>query len=221
MKTSTTLVEFRASRTTLANRERDFSEWHGGRRFYYCWTVMVTAPAWLQAVDRAVDALEAWLVPGYARQSHVTILPGGFIDQPLDSEEISGRASSISPFPLSLGPFGSFTSSPCFEIDDPDRGLLRLRKLLRPILFDPCSVVRDAAYQPHLTVGLYRDCFEADAIAGRISEFPTPDYAPIEVSEISLCAYETHTIKGPLTEIARIGLESGTLTILDQHSLFR
>ena len=217
-----TLEAFRASGHTLGNSEGDFIQWHRGRPFYYCWMVMVESPAWNSAVRQAALRLRPWLLSGYARQSHVTILPGGFPRRgSLDTAAISACARGISPFRIALGPLGSFTSSPCFEVVDPDAVLDRLRRALRPVLCDPRARVSDATYLPHLTVGLYRNRFSTGEIAAAIASFPVPVESVIPVDRISLCAYDTCSIKGPLTEIARVELGSGRMSVLEHAALFR
>ena len=218
-----TLEAFRASGHTLGNVEGDFIEWHRGRPFYYCWMVMVDSSAWNSAAREAALRLRRWLLSGYARQSHVTILPGGFPRRgSLDMSAISACVRRILPFRISLGPLGSFTSSPCFEVVDPDAILGRLRSALRPVLRDPLAQVSDASYLPHLTVGLYRDCFSTGGIAAAIESFPPVSVeSVIQVDWISLCAYDTSSIKGPLTEVARVELGSGRTNVLGHAELFR
>ncbi len=217
-----TLESFRAGGHTLGNADGDFVQWHRGRPYYYCWLVMVEAPAWKSALRQAALRLGPWLLSGYARQSHVTILPGGFPRrESLDMSAISACARRIPPFWISLGPLGSFTSSPCFEVVDSDAMLGRLRSALRPVLRDPLAQVSDSSYLPHLTVGLYRDRFSTGGIAAAIASFPVPVDTAILVDRISLCAYDTGTIKGPLTEVARVELGSGRMSVMGHTALFR
>lgn len=218
-----TLEAFRASGHTLGNAEGDFVQWHRGRPYYYCWLVMVEASAWKSALRQAALRLGPWLLSGYARQSHVTILPGGFPQRgSLDMSAISACARGISPFEIALGPLGSFTSSPCFEVMDPEAMLVRLRSALRPVLHDPLAQVSDANYLPHMTVGLYRKQFSTGEIAAAIASFPPVSVdSVIEVDWISLCAYDTSSIKGPLTEVARVELGSGRTHVLGHAELFR
>ena len=219
---SGTLAEFKDSGHTLGNADLDFVRWHRGRPFYFCWLVMVETPDWTSALRRAASRLRPWLVPGYARQGHVTILPGGFPGQgSLDITAIRACARRIQPFGITLGPLGSFTSSPCFEVLDPGAMLNRLRGALRPVLSDPLSQVSDSEYRPHLTVGLYRERFATGGIAKTIAAFPAPVDATMRVESISLCAYDARSIKGPLSEAARVELGSGRVEILGYAGLFR
>lgn len=221
MSVARSLVAFRASGATLANRDRDFAEWHLGRPFYYCWAAMVEEPSWIDATRRAARLLSPWLVPGYERQPHVTILPAGFPADPIRRETLSDIARRVRPFVIALGHLGSFTSSPCFEVSDESGGLLALRRGLVSVLRDPLSQVDDANYQPHLTVGLYRDRFDTREILRRIGEFEPTVSRPVVVRDIALCAYRTCSIKGPLIPVATVALESGTLSVLDHQDLFQ
>ncbi len=221
MTVAATLASFRRDGHTLANSDRDFVEWHQGRPRYYCWVILVDAPDWSGAVSRAANALSPWLVPGYQRPPHVTILPGGFPGSRIDAEALSAAMRQIQPFSLHLGGLGSFTSSPCFEVGDPADALLRMRRLLRPILCDSASRVGDEDYQPHMTVGLYSERFSTEEITRRIVAFENGPVNPVEVGGISLCCYDTRSIKGPLNEVAAISLGSGILSIRNQSDPFR
>ena len=208
-----TLDRFRASGYTLANLDQDFVQWHRGRSFYLCWMVMVDEPDWNRAMQQAAVRLQPWLVTDYRRQVHVTILPGGFpAPESVHLDAVREGARTVAPFRIRLGSLSSFTGSPCYEVLDDDDGLRRLRRMLRPVLCDPHSQVSDWDYQPHLTVGLYQGCFDTREMASVIERCPAQPAASMWVKSISLCAYETRSIKG-----AAIGGDSGRVGLWRDH----
>ena len=202
---------FHNHQSTYKNVDRNFVEWHQGQPYYYIWAVMIDEPCWLKQLAASQRLLASYLVEDYARQAHISLLPAGFLgSNSLCMETIAHLANQCSIFDIELGPLDSFTGSPYHQIIDPTHQLSRLRKAFRPIAADPNSKVEDAHYVPHLTVGLYNGVYPLGDISAEpmISSIPKHPCPPITITALSLIRYQTHTIKGPLEEVAQFGFEA-------------
>ncbi|NKB77668.1 MAG: hypothetical protein GKR96_11675 [Gammaproteobacteria bacterium] len=209
---------FLESTHTLKNVDKDFVSWHKGRPHYYVWAIMVDSPSWQYRIQSAHDVLSPYLVNGYQRQPHVTILPAGFIGKAsISKTSLTEVCSAFSPFELSLGQLSSFTGSPCYPVINTGLQLIELRVALRSIAVDPDSQVNDENYVPHLTVGLYDEAYFTDEVAQKISLVGSArdfiDDGEVVVNRIALVKYQTASIKGSLEIEAECDLGSGKLKI--------
>lgn len=60
---------------TIASEHRDFADWHRGRRQYALWAIDMRFDGAIVAMRKH---LAAYLLPGYARQAHITLSVCGF-----------------------------------------------------------------------------------------------------------------------------------------------
>ena len=212
---------FHNHQSTYKNVDRNFVEWHQGRPYYYIWAVMIDEPCWLKQLTLSQRLLTSYLVEGYARQAHISLLPAGFLrPNSLSMEAIIGLVTQYVAFDIELGPLDSFTGSPYHQIKDPTGQLTALRKAFRPIAADPNSKVEDTQYVPHLTVGLYNDVYPLlDIGTGLVVDSTSTQCPPVTITSLSLIRYQTQTIKGPLEEVGRFDFEGRAPRILDP-SLF-
>ncbi len=63
---------------TIKNVDRDFKSWRLGRQRYYFWSILVDNADWINLIQRATEHLQPFMLSGYLRQPHITILPAGF-----------------------------------------------------------------------------------------------------------------------------------------------
>lgn len=203
------LETFLQATRTVRNEDRNFTSWHLGRPWFYFWSVAITDPEWCAQTRAAADWLSDFLVPDYHRQPHVTLLPSGFSPlTPLQHERAIALACAEQQFEMRLGPLCSFTASPCFAIESNGR-LHTLRTALMAIQADANEAAADSAYDPHLTVGLYRDCFRTARVANRIAGFVSCSLASLRVDRFLLCRYDTNSIKGRIETVAGFELGAG------------
>ena len=201
---------------TIPSRHQDFPEWHRGRRHYAVWAVDIDTPE-VRAVCAAAEAgLVPYLLDGYRRQPHITVALCGFpcpapglTDDygPQDlARHLAGlRAAAIGPFALRLGTLASFTSAPYLSVEDPQGGLPRLRRALAAHQRDD-----GFAYQAHVTVGLYGGRYPLASLLADAAAHPRPPTPTLEVSSLSLMAYEAALIGGPLHILGRFDLRTAS-----------
>lgn len=203
--------------TTLANEDRDFSEWRRGRQRYAVWAIAVdeTDIAATTAAWRA--HLAPYLLPDYRRQPHVTLLPCGFPaairvwPDDYGSADFHGHLAALvrarlAPFRIAIGNPDSFASAAYLAVADLDGGIAAARRALLAAGREEAGF----AYVPHLTIGLYRDRFPLAEVLGclqaRSGVFPRE----LAVGALSLLTYEAAVIAGPLTPVGHFDLADGT-----------
>ncbi|MGI9319032.1 MAG: 2'-5' RNA ligase family protein, partial [bacterium] len=137
------------------------------------------------------------------------ILPAGFnLPVDLNGPGMAEICRSVDPFELILGGLQSFTSCPCFEVQDSTASLLMLRKKLKRIMCDPICIQNDQTYFAHVTVGLYDDEYPTQQLAKLMDQFEFKPVKPILVSEFVLASYGSSSIGGPIEVVAEFSLGS-------------
>ena len=201
--------QFLRRAVTLKNTDRDFVSWHQGRSEYYFWAISIKQADWIEAFGKGHCYLERFLLTGYRRQPHITILPAGFNNSTdLNDTGLAEVCHSVEPFELSLGGLESFTSCPCFEVHDSTASLLTLRTKLKRILCDPICMESDQAYSAHVTVGLYDAEYPTHKLVKLMDQFEFKPVKPIRVTEFVLASYLSSSISGPIEVVAEFSLGS-------------
>ena len=59
------MQEFIKAEKTIANIDRDFIEWHNGKRLYAFWALEIKEAAWLQNLAKAKEHLCDFFLSGY------------------------------------------------------------------------------------------------------------------------------------------------------------
>ena len=67
---------------TIACEDRDFPEWHGGRRHAYVWALEIPAPDLQECLHAARNRLAGLVLPRYERQPHITVAFAGLDAEP-------------------------------------------------------------------------------------------------------------------------------------------
>lgn len=202
---------FCRSRHTLPTRVRDYSRWHRGRPKYAVWALGVDAPEVLRRFDSARAYLSKFLLTPYRRQPHITVFVCGFLthaseyadDYTFDQRMRHLRdltEAQIAPFELHIRGISSFAAAPFLEVGDPAGGIQKLRRVLE----ETHSEIRMEPYTPHLTLGLYADCFEARILAEKMASFQDDHPLPLPVNRLCLITYSPSEIAGPLTVDDRV-----------------
>lgn len=202
-------------RHTVACRDRDFAEWHGGCTHALVWAILVDTDGVREAVGDARGRLSGLLLPRYDRQPHVTLAYAGLmpaagstpIEEPVDATRLiqavdALRASGTRPFGLRVSGWGSFEMVPYLAVDAPE--LHTAHRALHPN-------ADSTSYVPHVTVGHYAESRPMDDVAARLDPWARGPI-DVEVREITLLAYETRDIAGPLTVVGILSLDDGAWT---------
>ncbi|MBW2604684.1 MAG: 2'-5' RNA ligase family protein [Deltaproteobacteria bacterium] len=193
---------------TIAQCDRDFIKWHGGVSHYGFWAVVVNDLNWLELFYAARSLVKQFIHPGYQRAPHITIVACGLLDQKhfstqrLECQLIALTEAMINPFSLNATSLGSFTTAPYITVEDPTGSLNQIRELLSTISKEDNPV----PYQPHVTIGLYRDAFDTQQVAECLQAFQRAPAGSMLVTELVFCAYETKEIQGPISILERVKL---------------
>ena len=196
--------QFSAAGRTLPQEDRDYPEWHHGRTHYGVWLI----DADISAVRERITQAQAHLAPllvHHQRQPHITLFVCGFMadvvahgddftPDMLAAQQAALQALQIKPFTLQIGAIDSFDSAVFLRVDDPDQGLAPLRHALG----QGTREIRQSAYVPHLTVGLYSGAFDKDLVTGKLQSFANHKPIPLRVERIHFARYEARVLGGPL-----------------------
>ncbi len=203
---------------TLPSEQRDFVAWHRGRPHYAVWALALCGAAIDARLERVRRALQPWLLPGYARQPHITLQLCGFVtDAARDAGEfgaaqLQAHAAALTrlklpPFELHIGDAFSFASAACLAVDDPSQSLQRLRHALQQ-----AAPHRDATpYVPHVTAGLYSGRWPLREVAQRLHVLTGLPPIRVEVRSLAWMCYETRHIGGPLRTLRVFDLRRASL----------
>ena len=196
--------QFSAAGRTLPQEDRDYPEWHHGRTHYGVWLIDADVGAVRERISQAQAHLAPLLVH-HQRQPHITLFVCGFMaDVVVHSDDFTPamlakqqaalHALQIKPFTLQIGAIDSFDSAVFLRVEDPSGGLAPLRQALG----QGTREIRQSAYVPHLTVGLYSGTFDTPMVAGQLQSFVLHTPIPLWVQSIHFARYEARVLGGPL-----------------------
>lgn len=193
--------DFINAATTIAWDDIDFSDWHGGVKHYGFWALIIDDSEWREAVNEAASYLSPYVLTGYRRQPHVSVIAGGLMsDQNYSAANINKHKqallkANISPFSIGLAGLDSFASAPYLTVADDSGGL----EYLRALLLASAGEDNLDSYQAHITLGLYNSEYSTIALGDAFTSFDLPVVKPLIVSEVKFCSYQTNDIQGRIT----------------------
>lgn len=181
---------------TLVTEVRDYPEWHRGRSRYGLWMIALPCPEQQAYIAQLREQLADLLHPTQ-RQPHLTLFVCGF---ERDSQQFNDdfrpaqlrqqldalRQLNSKPCTLQLGPASSFCSAAYLPVSDPSRQLQRWRT----VLGQACEEVRQTAYVPHITLGLYRRQVSAEVLQQRLQALPRLTQPHLRVEALEYVTYE-------------------------------
>jgi 2'-5' RNA ligase len=193
---------------TVPCLDRDFFEWHNGIPHYGFWAVVIDDPNWIDLWKSANAHIKRFVHQDYQRAPHITISACGLLDQnhfSIEQFEKQWRTLSemiISPFYLKVSSLNSFVTSPCLMIEDSTGTLRLIRDCLAVVSKEDTPV----QYEPHITLGLYRDAFSTIEVADCLARFKDMSIKPMLVTELAFCVYKTKEIQGRFRIMNRVRL---------------
>jgi 2'-5' RNA ligase len=198
---------------TIAAELRDYPEWHRGRLRFGVWMIPVLDPALLDYIESAQRRLADLLHPSQQRQPHVTLFVCGF-EQPaacIEDDDFSplqlqAQIDALhrvrgTPCRLPLAAPDSFASAAFIPVGDPEGRLANWRVALGRGVRE----VRQAAYTPHITLGLYRRKIAAEIVRQRLREIEAPATS-LPVEDLHYATYDARLQFGPLESRCRLPL---------------
>ena len=205
---------------TLACEDRDFVAWHQGCQWCAVWVVELDLPALHARVDLARDALAPWLLPGYARQPHITVAYRGLMDTgeghpaaEYGCADLQRDVAQLQQLPIDeevavqVQGVGSFDTVPYLALSDAGP-LQQWHAALAP-----ASPWPGWHYVPHVTLGHYAHTTALAPLLHRLTA--AVGHAPAlrcAVRTLSLVRYRSACIAGPLTVDGRFDLRTRCYT---------
>jgi 2'-5' RNA ligase len=202
------LDDFLSHTHTDALCDKNFEEWHLGIPYYGFWAIVIEQPEYLSLISRAQHHLQNFFLPNYSRQAHITLNACGlmsedhFPDVDLADQISIIEKMKLSAFEISLSHIDSFTTAAYLNVSDTGRSLCKINEALSLISNDSTPTI----YQPHITLGLYREKFESNFVAREIMKFRRVEMPSLLVKEVHFCRYETSNIQGPIEVVKSIKL---------------
>jgi 2'-5' RNA ligase len=199
---------------TIAAELRDYPEWHRGRFRFGVWMIQVLDPALLDYIDSAQSRLADLLHPSQQRQPHVTLFVCGFEQPAACSEDddfspmqLQAQIDALyrvrgTPCRLPLAAPDSFASAAFIPVGDPEGRLTSWRDALGLGVRE----VRQAAYTPHITLGLYQRKIAADIVRQRLGQIEAPPVS-LRVEDLHYATYDARLQFGPLESQRRLSLD--------------
>jgi hypothetical protein len=189
---------------TTVTELRDYPEWRRGRLRYGVWTVPVDDPALLDYITFAQRQLADLLHPMAQRQPHLTVFVCGFeqptrsLDDDFSKAQLQAQIRALHPtcgtsFVLPLTAPDSFASAAFVAVGDPQGRLAAWRE----VLGNESREIRQAAYVPHVTLGLYRQQVPAAVVRQRLSKIEAPP-VPLQVGSLHYATFDARSQFGPL-----------------------
>jgi 2'-5' RNA ligase len=200
--------DFLAHQYTYAASDTHLQTWHQGIPWYGFWAVLITDIQWLACLETARTHLQSFLLPDYARQAHITLSAAGLIHprhfstRHYEQQKQALTDAATDSFQIVAGQLNSFQSAPYLVIDDPSQQLISLRRTLGAITADD----EPPDYHPHITLGLYQDRFPCKQLVTHFESISLPTLAPLQVSEIAFCRYQSCQLQGRFQIVDRFDL---------------
>ncbi|MBM7123955.1 2'-5' RNA ligase family protein [Dyella flava] len=189
---------------TIAAELRDYPEWHRGRTRYGVWMIPVDDPALLDYIASVQDRLADMLYPMSQRQAHLTVFVCGFecpecvMDDDFSQQQLQAQINALhlargTSCELPLASPDSFASAAFIPVGDPQGRLATWREMLAR----ESREVRQAAYTPHITLGLYRRVVPAEIVRQRLNEIEAPAVS-LRVESLHYTTFDVRQQFGPL-----------------------
>lgn len=206
--------------STWPTQVQDYSPWHLGRSSYALWLLDFSLEPQINTlVNNAQNYLKPFLLADYQRQPHLSIKICGFLTStPRYNDDCSyfhirqhiANLQNTQPkaFPLIIDTLTSFASAPFLSVQDPTNTLSKLRDLFPT----QHNEFREAAYQAHITLGLYNQSIASDWMLDYLQAF---QFAPVHLYcyQITLATYQAQKLAGPLTPIYRFPLFDSAIDV--------
>jgi hypothetical protein len=193
-----TWATFRTRTQTLGPSAGAIDDWRRGRTRYAVWILRVLVREVLARMASVAAQLEDAIVPVQAEDAHVTTWVCGFpATRPTFDDDVAettlaaqlAAATRLSPPRLIVGAPNAFASCAFLEVHDPHGDLAAMRAALA---VPGAREIRFARYQPHVTVGRFRDTRPTAAIASALAALRAgADAAPLALHG---CALELVTL---------------------------
>lgn len=201
-----------ANRPVMALENRDYPEWHLGRRNFALWYIELEAPPLRDYCQQMREKWRDFLVADYQRQFHITLFVNGFlkIEKQHDDdfslcqmyEQIEKlQQLKLQPFKLDITAINSFTSSLFLSIEDQSGQLKRIRDICATTQHEIAAL----DYYAHITLGFYRQAFLGSEILAHLQHCAWQKQS-IYVEQIRFGVYDAQVLQGRLSTLYQLDL---------------
>ena len=202
-------------RNTIPTVQRDYPEWHRGRKKYALWYLEIEDTGLLNYLHDLRHAFSDVLFQPIHRQFHISLYICGFLTDQAHIQQnddflrkqlqrqladLQQRPSSA--FKLHVSQIQSFESALMLEIEDPSGKLIDLRHRLA----EHAVEIAPLDYCAHITLGVYRAAYRYADIYQRIAAIRQQTFE-IEVNHLTFGCYQPHILQGPLFAEQHIQLD--------------
>lgn len=200
---------------TLPTVQRDYPEWHLGRKKYALWYLEIEDQDLLEYLQQLRTHFSDLLFQPIHRQFHITLYICGFLTDQINPQHNDGFLSAalqaqctylkqnpISAFILRSTQIRSFDSALMIEVDDPSRKLFDLRQIFAQYTPEIAAL----QYCAHITLGVYRDAYDYAQIHHRIAAIKQQQFE-FEVKQLTFGWYQPDILQGPLYADRSIALD--------------
>jgi 2'-5' RNA ligase len=188
-----TWAAFRAVERTLGPTPGVIETWRRGRERYLVWALRVSDPRVTARMASVAGRLGDAVVPVRAEDAHVTTWVCGFpataptLDDDVGESIVAAQRAATTRLPparLVVGAPSAFSTCAFLEVHDPHGDLAAMRAALA---VPGALEIRFSRYQPHVTVGRFRDARAATPIAEALASLRRDrDAAPFAVDGCAL-----------------------------------
>jgi hypothetical protein len=188
---------FCALEHTLGPSGDAIERWRRGRERYAVWALRLTDPVVIARMEAVAGGLAGAIVPVKPQDTHVTAWVCGFpaavprLDDDVAEAIIAAQRRAVERLRrprLLVGVPNAFATCAFLEVHDPHGDLAALRATLA---VPGAAEVRFARYQPHVTVGRFRDTRRAAPLARALAALRAGAHATLRaVADSSLALVE-------------------------------
>lgn len=181
----------------------DYQKWHKGRRHYGVWYIPIDDDKVAAYCQRLRDELGGLFADNYRRQWHITLFVNGFyvdncqydddFDECILTKQINElQKLQLSRFQLTTQGLGSFINCAYVGVKM-HPALMQIRQHLG----SHHQEIAPLTYTPHITLGLYREDFDYDAVLNRLNSVATTAL-DIPVNRLVFATFDATDLQGEL-----------------------
>ena len=201
---------------TFASLDADYSDWHKGRDQFSLWYLEVEDAACCEYLSRLQQQFSSFLYMPNHRKWHITLFVCGFWQAPFHLQHLPDHFSErqlqqqiellqqlqIQSFELKLGGIRSYQSALFVDVLDEQNMLLQLRRCFWPVAKEIDAMI----YNPHVTLGIYRDEFDANPILQQMQQIPEQRFM-VKFRHVTFGTYQARQLQGALSAHYRFYLD--------------
>lgn len=198
------MSEILPSHNVIPLQHIDYPDWHKQRTQFSLWYIHIECPKIIEYCQQQRFAFQHLLNQDYQRQWHISLFINGFwvkqrnYDDDFTAEDLQQQIHALTslqlrPFQLTISHLGSFDNCLYLQIL-PHESLHKMRQVLAQTHHE----ISPTIYQPHITLGFYKDAFLKQDILSQIQQYSQQNIS-FTVNKIIFGHYQAKELQGELT----------------------